>query len=155
VFTFLFMAILVISMLVTAHFVGPEFTLADVLFERFRFRARAGCRPASPIEHAPVVVSRSSCRCGSAAWIFPSSSSAGPVRVAPSGAGGSSVRHHHRGGEVGGFVAQVLTESHVVIVELDDDVVHRHRRRLTMVIQARREPCAGRRIERAGTCSSR
>jgi trk system potassium uptake protein len=42
VFTFLFMAIFVVGTLVTASFVGPEFTLADVMFETMSAQATCG-----------------------------------------------------------------------------------------------------------------
>lgn len=42
VFTFLFMAILAVAMLITAAFVGPEFTLADVLFETMAVQTNTG-----------------------------------------------------------------------------------------------------------------
>jgi trk system potassium uptake protein len=42
VFTFLFMVVLAAAMLVTAHFVGPEFTLADVLFETMSVQSTTG-----------------------------------------------------------------------------------------------------------------
>jgi trk system potassium uptake protein TrkH len=42
VFTFLFMAILAAAMLVTAAFVGPEYTLADVLLETISMQSNTG-----------------------------------------------------------------------------------------------------------------
>ena len=42
VFTFLFLVILVVAMLVTASQVGPEYTLADVLFETVSVQTTTG-----------------------------------------------------------------------------------------------------------------
>jgi len=42
VFTFLFMVVLAVAMLITSHFVGPQFTLADVLFETMSVQSTTG-----------------------------------------------------------------------------------------------------------------
>lgn len=42
VFTFLFLVVLVTAMLITAQFVGPQFTLADVMFETMSVQSTTG-----------------------------------------------------------------------------------------------------------------
>jgi trk system potassium uptake protein TrkH len=56
VFTFLFMAILSVGMLVTASFVGPEFTLADVLFETMSVQSTTGLSTGITAPDMPAAV---------------------------------------------------------------------------------------------------
>lgn len=56
VFTFLFMAVLAVAMLVTASFVGPEFTLADVLFETVSVQSTTGLSTGITHPDMPVAV---------------------------------------------------------------------------------------------------
>ncbi len=58
VFTFLFVAIVSIGMVVTASFVGPEYTLADVLFETMSVQSNTGLSTgiAGPDMPVPVEV---------------------------------------------------------------------------------------------------
>lgn len=56
VFTFLFMAILAIGMLITASFVGPEYTLADVLFETMSVQSNTGLSTGITGPEMPVPV---------------------------------------------------------------------------------------------------
>lgn len=56
VFTFLYMVILVIAMLITAACVGPEFTLADVLFETVSVQSTTGLSTGITAPNMPVTV---------------------------------------------------------------------------------------------------
>jgi trk system potassium uptake protein TrkH len=56
VFTFMFFVVLAIAMLITAHFVGPQFTLADVLFETVSVQSTTGLSTGITDPEMPVVV---------------------------------------------------------------------------------------------------
>ena len=56
VFTFLFMVILAVGMLVTASFAGPEFTLADVLFETVSVQTTTGLSTGLTDPSMPVAI---------------------------------------------------------------------------------------------------
>ncbi|MDX2088648.1 MAG: TrkH family potassium uptake protein [Kofleriaceae bacterium] len=56
VFTFLFLVVLAVAMLITASFVGPQFTLADVLFETVSVQSTTGLSTGITDPSMPAVI---------------------------------------------------------------------------------------------------